>query len=221
MDPGAVVTFDCYGTLVDWEAGIAGAFLRAARADGVDLDRGRVLDAYARTEPLVQQRMFRPYREVLALTAVAVAQQFGWSVTPQQASFLPESLASWPPFPDTNPALERLAAAGWTLGILSNVDHDLLAATLRQLSVAFAFTVTAEDVRSYKPAPRHFLEARRIVGDRRWMHVAQSYFHDIVPAAVLGIDTVWVNRKAERPSGSARAIHEVADLLGLVEWLES
>ncbi|MDH3290479.1 MAG: HAD hydrolase-like protein [Gemmatimonadota bacterium] len=221
MARASVLTFDCYGTLVDWEAGIANAFLRAARADAVELDRTRVLEAYARAEPLVQQRTFRPYREVLALTAVEVARQLGWSVTPQQATFLPESLATWPPFSDTNPALERLVGAGFTLGILSNVDPDLLSATLGQLSVPFDFTVTAEDVRSYKPAHAHFLEARRIVGDRWWMHVAQSYFHDIVPATSLGISAVWVNRKAERPTGAARARHDVADLTALAEWLEA
>jgi 2-haloacid dehalogenase/putative hydrolase of the HAD superfamily len=220
MARAAVLTFDCYGTLVDWEAGIADAFLRAARADAVELDRARVLQAYAITEPQVQRQTFRPYREVLALTAAEVARQLGWDVTPQRATFLPDSLATWPPFPDTNPALVRLAQAGLTLGILSNVDRDLLAATLRQLSVPFDFTVTAEDVRSYKPAHAHFLEARRIVGDRSWMHVAQSYVHDIVPATTLRITAVWVNRKAERPHGSARAQHEVADLSELVQWLE-
>ncbi len=220
MVRGAVLTFDCYGTLVDWETGIADAFLQAARADAIELDRARVLEAYARMEPVVQQREFRPYREVLAITAVDVAAQLGWHVSLQHAAFLPESLAAWPPFPDTNPALERLAAAGYALGILSNVDHDLLSATLSQLSVPFDFTVTAEDVRSYKPAHPHFVAARRIVGDRRWTHVAQSYFHDIAPAAALEIDTVWVNRKAERPTGEATAGHDVADLSELVEWLE-
>jgi 2-haloalkanoic acid dehalogenase type II len=221
MAQASVLTFDCYGTLVDWEAGIANAFLRAAKADAVELDRARVLEAYARTEPLVQQQTFRPYREVLTLTALEVARQFGWSVTPQHAAFLPASLATWPPFPDTNPALERLVESGFTLGILSNVDRDLLTATLGRLSVPFDFMVTAEDVRSYKPAHAHFLEARRIVDGRPWLHVAQSYFHDIVPATSLEIAAVWVNRKAERPTGVARAQHDVADLTALVEWLAS
>lgn len=214
-----VLTFDCYGTLVDWEEGIAGAFLARAREAGITLDRRAVLAAYADVEPAVQREAFRPYREVLARSAVEVARRLGWTVGLGDAGFLPASLPQWPFFPDTNPALRRLAAAGLSLGILSNVDNDLIAATARQFAVGFDFFVTAEDVGAYKPAHAHFLMARRRIGVRRWLHVAQSWFHDVEPAAALGIPVAWVNRKAERPAGSAEPRVVVPDLAALADRL--
>ncbi len=215
-----VITFDCYGTLIDWEAGIAEAFLAAASADGVTLDRGAVLAAYAEVEPAVEAGRFRPYRDVLTETAVEVGRRLGWRLTRDGAQFLPESLPRWKPFPDTGSALEALRVAGYSLGILSNVDDDLLAGTRRHFPVSFDWLVTAQQVGSYKPAHGHFLEAQRRLSGRRWLHAAQSYFHDVEPAAALGIPVAWVNRKGERPGGAARPDAEVADLAGLVEWLD-
>lgn len=214
-----VLTFDCYGTLVDWEAGIAGAFLARGHEAGIPLDRRAVLAAYADVEPAVQREAFRPYRDVLTRSAVEVARRFGWTMGSGEAGFLPASLPHWPVFPDTNPALRRLAAAGLELGILSNVDNDLIAATAAQLAVPFHFFVTAEDVGAYKPAHEHFLTARRRVGTRRWLHVAQSWFHDVEPAAALGVPVAWVNRKAERPAGPAEPHVVVPDLTALADWL--
>ena len=216
-----VVTFDCYGTLIDWETGIAEAFLAAAGTEGLTLDRGAVLAAYAELEPEVEAGRFRPYREVLAETAVRVARRLGWGITWQGARFLPESLPRWRPFPDTGPGLEALHRAGYALGILSNVDDDLLAGTLGHFPVRVDLLVTAQQVGSYKPAHGHFLEARRRLGGRRWLHAAQSYFHDVEPAAALGIPVVWVNRKSESPGGAARPDREVPDLAALVEWLDA
>jgi len=217
--PFDVITFDCYGTLIDWETGIAEAFLAAARGDGVVLDRGAVLAAYAEVEPAVEAGGYRPYREVLAETAVEVARRLGWLLTREGARFLPESLLRWRPFPDTGPALEALRSAGYALGILSNVDDDLLAGTLAHFPVRFDLLVTAQQVGSYKPAHGHFLEARRRLAGRRWLHAAQSYFHDVEPAAALGVPVVWVNRKGERPGGAARPEGEVGDLAAMVAWL--
>jgi len=218
--PFDVITFDCYGTLIDWETGIAEAFLAAAGAEGVTLDGGAVLAAYAALEPEVEAGRFRPYREVLAETAVRVARRLGWGITWQGARFLPESLPRWRPFPDTGPALEALHRAGYALGILSNVDDDLLAGTLEHFPVRFDLLVTAQHAGSYKPAHGHFLEARRRLGGRRWLHAAQSYFHDVAPAAALGIPVVWVNRKRERPASAARPDGEVAGLAEVLAWLD-
>lgn len=214
-----VITFDCYGTLIDWESGIAEAFLAAAGADGVTLDRRAVLTAYAQVEPVVEAGPFRPYRDVLAETAVEVARRLGWRLEPGAARFLPESLPAWRPFRDTGPALQRLRSAGYALGILSNVDDDLLAGTRRHFPVSFDLLVTAQQVGSYKPAHGHFLEVRRRLAGRRWLHAGQSYFHDVEPAAALGIPVVWVNRKGERPGGAVRPDGEVRDLAELVDWL--
>ncbi len=212
-----IVTFDCYGTLVDWESGIAGAFLRAAREDGIDLDRDAVLSAYARIEPAVEGERFRLYREVLTEAAIRVARDLGWPLAGERVTFLVDSMASWTPFPDTNPALERLRAAGYKLGILSNVDDDLLAATRKRFTVDFDLIVTAQQVQSYKPGPAHFLTARQQIGDQRWLHAAQSNFHDIAPTNTLGIPNAWVNRHNE--TGGATPTHEVRDMAGLAELL--
>jgi 2-haloalkanoic acid dehalogenase type II len=214
-----VLTFDCYGTLVDWERGIAEALERAAGADGVTLDRAAALRAYHEIEPRVQAERYRRYREVLALTARAVAERLGWPLAPGREAFLPESLPTWPPFPDTNGALRRLRDAGHRLAILSNVDDDLLAGTRRQLDVAFDFVVTAQQVGSYKPAPGHFAAARERIGAARWLHVAQSYFHDVQPARALGIASAWINRKGERPLDDRGPDHQFRTLAEAADFL--
>src|SRR5687767_10185537 len=214
-----VLTFDCYGTLVDWERGIADAFAGAARGDGVALDRAALLAAYHEIEPVVQAERYRAYREVLALTARRVAERVGWRMAAGRETFLPESLPAWPAFPDTNGALRRLAEAGHRLAILSNVDDDLLAGTLRHLDVSFEFVVTAQQVGAYKPAPAHFEAARKRIGGARWLHVAQSYVHDIVPARRLGIPSAWINRKREPARGAGRPDAEFTTLAEAADWL--
>jgi 2-haloalkanoic acid dehalogenase type II len=216
-----VVTFDCYGTLIDWESGIRDAFLEAARADGRSLPPAKTLEAYAEIEPEVEAGSFRPYREVLAETARRVALRLGWEIDSERGRFLAESLRSWRPFPDTNPALRRLASAGCRLGILSNVDDDLLESTRHWLEVSFDPIVTAAQVRSYKPSPPHFLEARRrLLPGARWLHAAQSYSHDVVPCRNLGIPVAWINRKSEKAGASGLPDREFSDLAGLARWME-
>ncbi|MGH7562958.1 MAG: HAD family hydrolase [Gemmatimonadota bacterium] len=218
----SVVTFDCYGTLIDWETGIWEAFRSASANDGVRLDREEVLAAYHAVEPMVESGTFRPYRDVLRETARRVAGECGWTISAPRAGFLPESLGRWPVFPDTNRALARLARR-YRLGILSNVDEDLLVETQRRLDVEFDFWVTADRVESYKPDLAHFEAARPFVGDSAgWLHAAQSLFHDVAPANTLGLPVVWVNRKAERrPADGPLPDHEVADLAALADWLIS
>lgn len=211
-----IITFDCYGTLIDWESGIAEAFAGAARADGVELQRPDILREYARIEREVEHEHYRPYREVLTEAAQRVARSFGWMTS---GSFLPDSLPSWTPFADTNPALERLRAAGYRLGVLSNIDDDLFAATRRHFTVHLDLLVTAEQVRSYKPGRAHFDEARRRIGGARWLHAAQSNFHDIVPANALEIPTAWVNRHGETPRPGGVPMFEVRDMAGLAQLL--
>jgi 2-haloalkanoic acid dehalogenase type II len=167
----------------------------------------------------VEAGPYRSYREVLAQTARQVAARLGWELPAAEAGFLAESLPRWRPFPDTNPALERLVAAGCRLGILSNIDDDLLAATRRHLTTPFEFVVTAEQVRSYKPAAPHFEAARRQAGGRRWLHAAASYYHDVAPARALGAPTAWVNRTAAPPGSAGAPDREVPDLAALARWL--
>lgn len=214
-----IITFDCYGTLIDWEKGISEAFVAAAAADGHSLDGRKVLESYSRTERKVEADAYRSYAQVLRETSLLIASDLGW--TPSNPSFLVESLPRWQPFPDTNDALHRLVEAGVRMGILSNVDEELLAETRKHLSAPFDLIVTAEQVQSYKPAEGHFLEARRRIGDARWLHAAQSSFHDIVPARALGIKSAWINRKAEKPLPGGQPDHEFRDLSELAAWVES
>jgi 2-haloalkanoic acid dehalogenase type II len=214
-----VITFDCYGTLIDWEAGIGGWFEKAAARDGRSLDLARALAFYAETEPAVEAQAFRSYREVLTETALRVARRLDWALSPGTARGLAESLPEWRPFPDTNPALERLVAAGYRLGILSNVDDDLLARTRRHLAVPFDLLVTAAQVRSYKPSHGHFEEALRRIGDVKWLHAAQSLFHDVVPCRAMGIPVAWINRKAEPGRAETRPDFEVSNLADLADRL--
>jgi len=216
--PYDVVTFDCYGTLIDWEGGIAGAFTRAVAETGGRLEPRQVLAAYEKIEPMVQAERYRSYRDVLTESARRVARQVGWDLPEPKATFLAESLPFWIPFPDTNAALERLFKAGYRLGILSNVDDDLLAGTRKHFTVPFDPIVTAQQVRSYKPADGHFLTARERIGGARWLHAAQSHFHDVTPARRLGIPSAWINRKGEaraepRPDREFRTLAELADWL--------
>lgn len=213
------VTFDCYGTLIDWESGIANAFLAAAREDGVELQRPDVLRVYEQTERVIESEQFRLYHDVLTHTALHVAHTLGWPISDERATFLVDSIGTWQPFPDTNPALERLKAAGYKLGILSNVDDDLLAATRRHFTVDFDLLITAQQVRSYKPAAGHFNAARAHIGNQPWLHAAQSNFHDVVPANAMGIPTAWVNRHGHTALPGGTPTHEVRDMAGLADLL--
>ncbi len=215
-----LITFDCYGTLIDWEGGIVNAFQTEAAQDGLSLDREEIIRAYMQEEPAVESASYRAYRDVLAETALRVAARLGWPISEDRAAFLPASLPAWQPFADTNAALERLARK-FELGILSNTDDDLIRATMRHFTVEFGFVVTAEQVRSYKPGFAHFQEGLARAGEKRMLHAAQSYFHDVVPASKLKIPVIWVNRKAEtafeggpQPSAEVSNLTELAALLG-------
>ena len=220
-----VITFDCYGTLIDWETGIHAAFKLSLKKLGLShREESGLFDRYEEEEKRIEAQMpYKLYRKVLAEAFNAAARSFGKTVRDDASDLLAEQLPTWGPFPDTNPALEKLAR-NYKLGILSNVDDDLLQGTLKHFKVPFDVVVTSERVRSYKPGTKHFEEARKVIGlDRGWLHVAASLYHDIEPATRLGIKTVWVNRK-NSPEGkrySSTLVREVKDLAQLRDWLES
>jgi len=214
-----LVTFDCYGTLIDWDQGIIEAFRDEANTQGASLDPKALLDTYLSQEINVEQN-YKPYRQVLDETATRVASRLGLDASKLKPHFLSKRISDWRPFRDTNPSLERLAKT-YKLGILSNIDDDLLASTRRHFTVEFDLIVTAEQVRSYKPGYAHFEEARRRAGKLRQLHAAQSYFHDVIPAVQLGIPVAWVNRKNEaRSAGGPRPDYEVQDLKTLADLLQ-
>lgn len=222
-----VVSFDCYGTLVDWEAGILAALRPVLRAHGREIPDPEVLGLYARLEPAAEAGEFRPYREVLQAVVEGFGRELDFEPSPAERRVLVDSIGEWPPFADTRDALRRLAGR-FPLAIVSNVDDDLLERTVRRLDVDFAHRVTAEQCRSYKPSRHNFRVALDRFGlpPQRVLHVAQSVYHDIVPASELGIPTVWVRRRrtgegsTATPPAEGRADLTVPDLASLAQWVE-
>ena len=209
-------TFDCFGTLIDWNGGIRSELARL----WPDADVDALLERYHEVEPRVQLDGSLPYRVVLAQSLRLLAESEGLKLSREDETVLAGSLPKWPAFPEVPGELTRLHERGWRLGILSNTDRDLLAASLERIGVPVDATVTAADAGSYKPAHGHWRRFRERAGeDVEQIHVAASLFHDIAPAAELGIPSVWVNRLDEQ-SDLPRAA-ELRDLNGLTETLDS
>jgi 2-haloalkanoic acid dehalogenase type II len=210
------VTFDCYGTLIDWNGGVAAAMMGL----WPDADRERLLVGYHAVEPLIQEGHALPYREVQARSLRAVAAMDGRRLAPAQEYVLADSLPSWPAFPEVGSVLQALRDRGWKLGILSNTDPDLLAASLRQIGTPVDITITAAEAGSYKPARGHWDAFYHATGadPGRHIHVGASLYHDIAPARDLGISAIWINRLGER-SDLPRA-GELPDLSKLPETLD-
>jgi len=216
------VTFDVYGTLIDWETGIYDAFVKEAARDGVEIDRNVLIPLFHEISREVEGGSYELYAEVLRRTAIDIAERIGWALEPSRSGFLPDSVQRWPPFKETNPVLGKLAKK-YKLGLLSNIDDKLLGQTRRHIPIDFDLVVTAQQVRSYKPEPAHFTEcARRIGGKRGWVHVASSYYHDVVPCVKLRVPVIWANRKKEtlepsqkKPTAEVPNLREAAKLLGV------
>jgi 2-haloacid dehalogenase len=195
--PFEVLTFDCYGTLIDWESGIVTAMTAALG----EHPRDELLELYGRHEHEVEVP-YRVYREVLAETLRRVGRELGIEVGDEEAAAFGASVGDWPAFPDSADALQRLQSK-FRLAVITNCDDDLFALSERRLAVRFDDVITAEQVRSYKPDPANFHYARDKIGvpQDRILHVAQSLFHDHVPAKALGMTTVWINRRAAQGGG--------------------
>lgn len=209
------VTFDCFGTLVDWRHGIATSAELVAPGHG-----GRLLHAYGPHERAVQQESPRlRYREVLAEALRRACAEEGVALRPDNAGILAATLPYWPVFPDVGAELARLREAGWRIALLTNCDRDLIAGTRRRLPVPFDAVVTSEDAGAYKPDLAPFTVFRDSFDPERWVHVAQSYVHDLVPAHRLGLRRVWINRQGERPADPSVPQDVLPDLRGLVTLL--
>lgn len=209
-----VVTFDCYGTLIDWETGIFGALRPILTAHGQTITDAELLELYSELEAKAEQGEFRLYREVLQSVARGFGEHLGFTPSQSEVQSLPESLADWLPFADTVAALRKLKSR-YRLAIISNVDDDLFAATAHRLEAPFDQVITAQQARAYKPSLHIFKMAQERIGVKpnQWLHVAQSVYHDVVPAKSLGIATVWVNRPSSRPgAGAAKAASAQPDL---------
>jgi len=209
-----ILTFDCYGTLIDWETGIFSVLRPILAAHSKMISDFALLEMYSELEAKAEQGEFQPYREVLQSVVHGFGERLGFMPSASEVRSLPDSLAHWPPFADTVAALRRLKSH-YQLAIISNVDDDLFAATAPKLGVAFDHVITAQQARAYKPSLKVFRMAQEkiAVAPERWLHVGQSIYHDVIPAKSLGIATVWVNRPSLRPgAGAARAASGQPDL---------
>jgi 2-haloacid dehalogenase len=198
-----VLTFDCYGTLIDWETGLLEA-LRRALPTASEVEEEALLESYGRHEAEAERPPYRSYREVLAAGLRGVAADVGVEVTRDAAAAFSESVRDWPAFADSAESLGRLKER-FRLGVITNCDTDLFAASNQRLGVAFDWVVTAETARSYKPSPKGFELAFETIGvpRERILHVAQSLFHDHVPAKQLGLGSVWIDRRRGRAGSGA------------------
>ncbi|HUJ94386.1 MAG TPA: haloacid dehalogenase type II [Terriglobales bacterium] len=209
-----LLSFDCYGTLIDWEAGIFGALHPILNAHGKAISDIALLELYSELEAEAEHGEFRPYREVLQSVVRGFGDRLGFVASEAEIRSLPGSLSRWEPFPDTAEALRQLKTR-YQLAIISNVDDDLFAFTAPKLGVPFDFITTAQQARAYKPSLQIFKLAQKRMGisSAEWLHVAQSVFHDVVPAKSLGLATVWVNRVSLRAgAGASRAAVAEPDL---------
>lgn len=219
-----VVSFDCYGTLIDWESGILGVLRPFCAANGVDVEDNDLLRQYGQIESHVQRGPYQLYRDVLRDVMRGMAAHFG--VSKFEVEALANSLPNWRPFVDTVPALRRLKKR-YRLAIISNIDDDLIAATAKHLEISFDHIITAEQVGAYKPSHKNFERALETVDvpRQRLLHVAESRYHDIAPTKAMGIANVWVNRTAGKRAGATAVSDAVPDfevpdldvLVGVIE----
>jgi 2-haloacid dehalogenase len=216
------ISFDCYGTLIDWESGILPALRAVLRSHGQSLPDAAILELSGELEAEAESGPYQSYRDVLQSVVQAFAERLHFEASSDEIRSLHESVRAWPPFPDTVPALRELQKR-YKLVVISNIDDDLFAETRKHLDVEFDGVITAEQARSYKPSINNFQMALRTlaISPDRLLHAAQSVYHDVAPARSLGISTVWVNRKSARPGiGAVRASAgrpdlEVPDLASL------
>jgi 2-haloacid dehalogenase len=198
------ITFDCYGTLIDWEAGILPAIRRVLTARQQSLSDAAILELYGEFEAHAESAPYRSYRDVLESVVRQFGERCGFHPSSAEQRSLHESVSTWPPFPDTVGALQKLQQR-YRLAIISNIDDDLFTETRKHLGVEFAAVVTAQQARSYKPSINNFRLALQTLGiePSSLLHTGQSIYHDVIPAQSLGIKTVWVNRRSARPGVGA------------------
>ena len=222
------LSFDCYGTLVDWETGISSAVADALAGHGVELSKSEILALFASVEPEVQQaEEFLEYRQVLRRVMALMGQRVDVQFSGAEANSLVDTIGTWPLFPDTVEALE-LMKRRYKLTVISNVDDDLFFPSARAMGVEWDAVVTAQHCRSYKPDLNNFHIAKQRMGIEKddWLHIAESLYHDIGPANALAIPSVWVNRghaneggatrgSAAAPDMEVRSLDELVRLMGL------
>ena len=215
------ITFDCYGTLIDWEGGIRAAVKKLVAKNDFILGLDGISDKYINIEFQVEAEKYRKYHEVLQLSSKKLFKQEGFGISDKDALEFADSIFSWQPFPETHDVLTDLKQKGYKLIILSNIDNEIIEKSIELMKVSFDGVVTAEDVGSYKPTHGHWEEMlkRFNAQKEKVLHVAASYIHDIIPAKEQGFDTIWINRNREQPTREIRPNLEFKDLSPLSKAL--
>jgi len=219
FDDFEVLIFDCYGTLIDWEFGILSGIKPILFNHNIYLNEDKILELYAKIEVKIENEKYIKYKEVLRIIVQDFGKKLKFKPSPNEIESLVNSFDNWKPFPDTVNALKKLKTK-FKIAILSNVDDDLFAISAKHLKVNFDFIITAEQVKSYKPSIKNFNFAINKIGisKDKIIHVAQSLYHDIVPAKELGLKTIWINRRKGKdgfgatPAANAKPDLEFSDL---------
>jgi 2-haloacid dehalogenase/putative hydrolase of the HAD superfamily len=214
------VTSDCYGTLIDWEKGIADAFEKEAKRDELTINTEELLANFFEVQARIMAGSYELYAEVMRRAVVEVAKEIGWDIEPSRAQFLPDSVAHWQPFRESNAAMDRLKDR-YEIGIITNTDDKLLGISRRHLRTELDLVVTAQQVRSYKPDDTHFRECARRMGSKKgWVHIGADYETDVAPLLKMKVPVIWVNRHGEKlegrkaPSATVKNFREAAAKLG-------
>lgn len=215
------ITFDCYGTLIDWEGGVREAIRKLSEKNDFNLDLNNISDKYIKAELEVEAEQYRKYHEILQLSAKRLLKQMGFDLSDKDALEFADSIYNWQPFPETHDVLAQLKQRGYKLVILSNIDNQIIKRSIELMRIDFDGVVTAEEVGSYKPAHGHWEEMLRRFNAQKEevLHVAASYVHDIIPAKEQGFDAIWINRNNEQPTREIKPNLEFKDLRPLSETL--
>ncbi|HEX3034530.1 MAG TPA: haloacid dehalogenase type II [Thermodesulfobacteriota bacterium] len=217
MSEFSLLTFDCYGTLIDWELGMRDALEGLVRKKNISLDIESSIERYVEIELEIEHGGYRKYKEVLALGVRRLFQEKAIELTTEEETIFADTIVRWPPFPETREVLRNLKER-YKLAILSNIDNDIIRHSVSLIGVEFDAIITAEQVKSYKPSHSHWKRMLEFfdIPKERILHVAASYVHDIIPAKELGFTVAWINRKDEKIKGNMKPDYEFRDLRPLI-----
>ncbi len=199
------VTFDVYGTLIDWETGVYEAFKKEGERSGFNVgDKKSVIELFLKHQETIKSGSYELYAEVLRRIALKVAEDLEWDLEPSRSNFLPDSVEFWKPYREANAALDRIAKK-YQVGLVVNIDDKLLVASRRHIRSDFNIVVTAQQVRSYKPEPAHFKECARRIGKKKgWVHITSGHYTDVEPLIKMRVPVIWINRRGEKLDSSQK-----------------